>query len=202
MSGCYVGIDPGIANMAIVATNDQGEVLDSVLFKPEGTGGERYLNLYTHLHTFVYTSRPDIVIVEGHSFGSEYSRETMGAARCIVDMVLWSTNRKAPIVIQPQTLKKFVQAKKKDQIRLEVFKRWGVELGSEHECDAYVLSQIGRHLYVRSETDQLPKYQAEVLDKISENQWAPPTASKSSRTTTNPSSRSRPRRIRRPSPAP
>ena len=50
-------------------------------------------------------------------------------------------------MVAPQALKKFVTGKgnvKKDQMKLAVFKRWGVEFPTTDETDAYALAQWGQ----------------------------------------------------------
>ena len=75
--------------------------------------------------------------------------------------------RQPYIVVPPARLKKFACGKgnaKKDEVRLEVYKRWGFEAPSNDEVDAYVLARIGL-AYLGYDTD-LIKPQLEVIQAL------------------------------------
>lgn len=57
----------------------------------------------------------------------------------------------SPIVlVAPQSLKKFIGAKKKDEMRLGVFQKWHVQFKTNDEVDAYALRKIGEAIFDRS----------------------------------------------------
>lgn len=205
-----IGIDQSLTASGLVAIDiETCEVVHSFVLRSK-PGPDRYTKIYEAYIAFfilmVDTLGHEVVQVvrENHAFSSKYGREAMGAAAAIADMAIWDKFNKAAPEVVIQQLKKFAGKgnMKKDEVRLAIYKKWGVEFKSNDECDAYVLARIARGLYV-GPADHLA-YEQEVLAKIKDNQWAPqqtPT-SQSSRSKMDPSSESRTRRVRRRSPEP
>lgn len=144
----FLGIDTGLASLAIVSTRCEGGT-----WVPGGSGVQR-LHDIEMIVTEQITSRdrigrPGAVAVEGYSFGSTFNAHQMGEAGAAVRLALYSLGVKY-YDIPPQLVKKFCSGKtqsKKDEMRLAAFRRWAVDLTSEHDVDAFVLSKIAEALY-------------------------------------------------------
>ena len=58
-------------------------------------------------------------------------------------------NLRTPLVIPPMTLKKYATGKgtsKKQEMLLQIYKRWGVEFSDDNAADAYALARLsGSH---------------------------------------------------------
>jgi Holliday junction resolvasome RuvABC endonuclease subunit len=69
---------------------------------------------------------------------------------------------KTPLVVPPLTLKKYATGKgtaKKQEMLLQIYKRWGVEFSDDNAADAYALARLAGGLTI-------DKVEAEVVDKI------------------------------------
>ncbi len=114
---------------------------------PLGEGIERLQNILCALRDLGLYEQ-DLVVIEGYSFASKMGGHQLGELGGVIRYSLW-LERRPFIVVAPTTLKKFVGGKgnlKKDEMRLETWKRWQAEFRSEHEVDAFGLSKIGEAL--------------------------------------------------------
>lgn len=93
------------------------------------------------LATLLESAKPDIVLMENYGFASN-SLVPQAEVKGLLKMVLRQMDY-AWIGVAPNTLKKFVGAKQKEDIKLMAFKLWGFEHKSNDVVDAYVLSRIG-----------------------------------------------------------
>lgn len=69
------------------------------------------------------------------------------------------------VIVAPTSLKKFVTgsgASKKDVMLIETYKRYGVSIVNDNECDSYGLAQIGLAL-LGGNTKETTQFQEEVL---------------------------------------
>jgi len=69
------------------------------------------------------------------------------------------------IIVAPTSLKKFITgngAAKNDVMLMETFKRYGVTILDDNECDAYGLAQVGLAL-LNGNSKSTTKLQEEVL---------------------------------------
>lgn len=88
------------------------------------------------------------VLIEDYAFGANDSGARYVAEfRGLLNFYLSKLDGE-PIIVEPnvQQLKKFVTGKantKKEFMRVEAYKRWGVEFDSNDEVDAYGLYRIG-----------------------------------------------------------
>ena len=87
-----------------------------------------------------------LVFIEGYSYGS-FNTEVLAQLGGIVKLEIYKMTGIAPIIVSPNTLKKFVlgsgKGQAKDAIKLGVYKRWGVEFKTDDETDAYALARLG-----------------------------------------------------------
>lgn len=153
MSVTVLGIDPSLNSTGLCwgyGPNDRNT--DRLHYSPE-TGEtktvigrvNRLNNLTFQLEEFLDYNKPDYVMIEQYAYsktnGGEHLAEFGGILRCrladITDQI---------VEVGPTQLKKFALGKssgKKEQILMNVYKRWGVECETSDEADAYVLYRIG-----------------------------------------------------------
>lgn len=117
---------------------------------------ERCSQLQEGLAKLLEAYSPQIVTIEGYSYGSHHNAALMvefglAARLAILDWAktkkLFGAVSKKPRLfeVSPSTLKKFVLGKgvgKKEQVMMQTFKRWGYEAQTNNLADAYVLARI------------------------------------------------------------
>lgn len=74
---------------------------------------------------------------------------------------------RTPLQVPPMTLKKYATGKgtaKKQEMLLQIYKRWGVEFNDDNAADAYALARVaGKHA--------IDKIEQEVIDKLSDPKY-------------------------------
>lgn len=89
---------------------------------------------------------PELIAVEGYSFGSKNAREQMGELGGIIRVALYEAGW--PYVLVPPTLlKQFCTGKgnaQKNEMMRAVFKRWQYEAVDDNDADAKALAELGR----------------------------------------------------------
>lgn len=144
-----LGIDPGMASIGM-ALIDAGEFVRSWEFKTpaDWARGERLSILGHHLRGVVDVARADIVSLEGYALGARFGREQMGEVGGVIRYVLREHYGCEAAVWQVKSAWKTVfgsGVQAKDTIRLQVFQRYGVDLKTTHEVDAFVVA-MAEHL--------------------------------------------------------
>ncbi len=110
----------------------------------------------------------DLVVVEGLAFAVRHTTSVMqlAALHYGIRMALEMEGKKIIIAV-PSQVKKFGTGKgtaKKEEMMLEVYKRYGFSFSSNDLADAFILSMIGRNLM--EESKDLTKPQKEVLKAL------------------------------------
>ena len=111
--------------------------------------------------------QPSLVVMEGLSFGSnDPSAQQRAWLHWAVRLNMW--RRTMPFqVVSPSSLKKFAAGAgnaKKEQMMLEVFKRWNVTAADNNQADAAALAYLGATLTGLRECDN--QAQREVIAKL------------------------------------
>lgn len=93
----------------------------------------------------------DIVVIEGYSFGSEYSGERLGEMGGVVRLGLWQMRPRPHVMeVPPKKLKKFATGNgnaTKAMMLEHAQKRLGYGRSSDDEADALWLLQAALHYY-------------------------------------------------------
>jgi Holliday junction resolvasome RuvABC endonuclease subunit len=109
------------------------------------------------------------IAMEGTVLASQ-SALVLGELSATVKLTLWNffdDHLKTPLQIPPMTLKKYATGKgtaKKQEMLLQIYKRWGIEFNDDNAADAYSLARLaGGHAISAIETqivEQIkdPKY--------------------------------------------
>ena len=166
-----VGIDASLTGTAICVAED-GKVKKDWVITTDKKGVERLCFIEKELisilnHCASYQLRINLCIIEGYSFASRGNALIqMGELGGIIRKLLYELNI-SYLEITPQSLKKFATGKvnsKKDEVMLQVYKKWGHECTNSDQADAYVLAKMAYHIYNQTDED-LNKYQIEALIK-------------------------------------
>jgi Holliday junction resolvasome RuvABC endonuclease subunit len=160
---CFVGIDQSLTGFAVtfLGTDDKYRTL---VYKGEGTGIVRLVNIYTWLSKELYKYKILDVAIESPvkmSHSAIISGELFGLVR----MCLYDQGRLAPIQVPPTMLKKYVTGKgtgvQKNQMLLQVYKKWGIEFTDDNAADSYGIARI-----VSKKADNA--YEKEIINKLSD----------------------------------
>jgi len=109
----------------------------------------------------------NLVLIENSSFASRNSIFILAELAGVVKYIIYNKLSKNILLVSPTTLKKWatgVGKGKKDQIRLGVYKKYGIEFKTDDEIDAFVLADIGLQLI--APTREFKKYEIECLNSI------------------------------------
>jgi crossover junction endodeoxyribonuclease RuvC len=69
----------------------------------------------------------------------------LGELAAIVKLALYEREKIFPLQVSPMTLKKFAAGKgnaKKQEMLLQMYKRWGVEFNDDNAADSYALARL------------------------------------------------------------
>lgn len=143
-----LGLDLSLVSTGYVLLDDGGDPA-SALLTWHGAVGSKDLRDVERLAMFdkwirkaIIENRLDHVAVEGYSFASVSHHHAIGELGGIIKLAVHQA-RITLHVIPPSTWKKALCGKgnlKKDQVRLELFKRYGVEFSSQDTLDAWAVA--------------------------------------------------------------
>jgi Holliday junction resolvasome RuvABC endonuclease subunit len=164
--GSYVGIDQSYSGFAITAIDASDNYYTEVK-KLDGIGVERLHKARAFLLGFLDTFHVEAIAIEGYAFGSQMANmagELGGMIRlALFDKYRFQTEEAAfPLVVPPTSLKKYITGKgrvDKNQVLLQVYKKWGVEFTDDNAADSYGLARIARNCHDF-------EYEIEVYEKL------------------------------------
>ncbi|MBW2559181.1 MAG: crossover junction endodeoxyribonuclease RuvC [Deltaproteobacteria bacterium] len=111
--------------------------------------------------------KPEVLVIEGLAFMARNTTALVQLSALNYMVRHEAYKRSIPFyVVAPTSLKKFITGKgnsQKDQMMLETYKRYGVSILDNNECDAYGLARIG---YAMTGKDKIISLQQEVLDLL------------------------------------
>lgn len=157
----YVGVDPS-TKTGIVILDKHGELIDALEITAQGKDPGRMAEIIYQTGENIEPN--DFVAIEGFGFASQ-SGFLLGGIGWGIRLEMYSQNVQY-IEVAPTALKKFAGVKgnaKKDELAVEIFKRWGFEHKSDNVRDAYVLAQLARAYLGHM---QMTKFQQEVMEVI------------------------------------
>jgi crossover junction endodeoxyribonuclease RuvC len=110
-----------------------------------------------------------LVVLEGYAF-SRVNLTHLGEVVGVVKVALWEAGIPSLVQLTPGGLKKFVSGRgnaKKDEMRLEAFKRFGFEAKTQDEVEAVCLAWAGRYWLAKAEGDPfIPVSHVAALEKM------------------------------------
>ncbi len=190
MSELFVGIDPGLASMTMLAYSPEWGVVDWC--KPKATqgkiplGGVDRLSFIMHSIKWWITevSRKGTIAhigLEGYAPHAEFQREAAGESSAVIRLALvgfWGLDKLVayPTIVAPTQLKKFTIGKGsgagtgKEDMKLHAYKRWGCELTDNNAVDAYALARVVHALHCPGEP--VTAFQQDVLSTlVAHTEW-------------------------------
>jgi crossover junction endodeoxyribonuclease RuvC len=139
-----MGLDLSLTSTGLVVLAE-GPMLNSKAIKSKENTERRLIDIKDQIEREMLEYEPNLVVLEGYAMLANGRITALAELGGVVKASLYV--RKQPfIVVPPARVKKFATGKgnaNKDEVRLWVYKRWGVELKTNDEIDAYVLAQIG-----------------------------------------------------------
>lgn len=177
-----IGIDQSLTGFAVAAVSvAHPEQYEIWVYKSPYSGVERLLDIQNWLQEkFVFLDEQghDVqnAAIEGSVLAS-HSALKLGELAALVKITLYdmmifeNPDVAVPLQIPPMTLKKYATGKgnaKKQEMMLQIYKRWGVELNDDNAADAYALARLaaGSHTteIEKAVVDQIkdPKYRDQI----------------------------------------
>jgi Holliday junction resolvasome RuvABC endonuclease subunit len=101
---------------------------------------------------------------------SSHSALVLGELSATVKLLLWNffdDHLKTPLQIPPMTLKKYATGKgtaKKQEMLLQMYKRWGVEFNDDNAADAYALARLAGG-------NAISAFEAQIVEQIKDPKY-------------------------------
>jgi crossover junction endodeoxyribonuclease RuvC len=178
-----IGIDSSATAFGLAALSlDDGSAYAWV-HKSKLTGVERLADIDSWLRTTLSTlklrsSAVEIAVMEAYGFASQKAH-TIGEVGGVAKLALHRTfgpNHPArdTLPVAPNTLKKFTTGSgnaEKSDMKLAIFRKWGVEFKDDNQADAFALCKVGAAL-ISGVTGHA--YESDVIKNL-ERQWVRPS---------------------------
>jgi Holliday junction resolvasome RuvABC endonuclease subunit len=150
-----IGIDQSLTGFALsVVSVEFPKEHKTWVYKSEFRGVQRLADIQNWLQDqwaifYVEGWTVKDVAMEGTVLAS-HSALALGELSATVKLALWEKSI-IPLQIPPMTLKKYASGKgtaKKQEMLLQIYKRWGVEFNDDNAADAYALARLasGAHI--------------------------------------------------------
>jgi Holliday junction resolvasome RuvABC endonuclease subunit len=149
-----VGIDQSYSGFGITILNvDDKSQYGTLVFKAEQMHIDRLVWVQDKLSKVIRplaVNKDSITVaMEGYAFGTTMAH-MLGELGAIVKLTCYNEldgfDGKYPYIIPPTTLKKYITGKgtgvQKNQILLNVYKKWGVEFNDDNAADSYALAML------------------------------------------------------------
>lgn len=145
-----IGIDQSLTGFALSAVSIESPNLHKTwVYKSEFRGIQRLVDIYNWLDSKIFEFQYygwtiKDAAMEGTVLAS-HSALALGELSAVVKLVLWYRLVEPPLQIPPMTLKKYASGKgtsKKQEMLLQIYKRWGVEFNDDNAADAYALARL------------------------------------------------------------
>ena len=142
------GIDPSLTHTAVCSGDGREWRMECFSSKNRGDDVvgriRRFEGIVFDIDAHLAQVKPDLILIEGYSFGSKYSRELLGEYG---GLIRWHCVDRTPNVFEvaPHCLKKFATGKgsgKKELVAAQIALRWKVDFKSSDEYDAYALYRM------------------------------------------------------------
>ena len=163
----FIGIDQSYSGFAITSIVKDGRYHTEV-YEGQGRGVDRLINIQRFLGNYLeYSENVENVAIEGYAYGSQMAHmagELGGMVKIELKHWFWETpDAMYPLIVVPAQVKKFVTGKgqgvQKNQILMQVYKKWGIEFDNDNAADSYALARIAAGM-----ADL--EYEKEILEKL------------------------------------
>jgi len=158
-----LGIDQSLSGFAMTALNiDRPEAYETWVYKSEHRGVRRLADIKWWLENkfdFLETNghRVEAIAMEAPVMASPSTlplAELSGVIRLAIwdyfdenkySIIPFEEHLRKPYLIPPMTLKKYAAGKgnaKKQEVLLQIYKRWGIEFNDDNAADSYALARL------------------------------------------------------------
>lgn len=176
----WIGLDPSYSGFGLICLVEKGESSGPAFmeglydFSPAGAGegAARLSEIHRALRQIFINLDCEFnvraVAVEGYAPNAKFHREVLGELGGIVRLAAFNVlgpTCGAPITVGISAVKKFATGRgnaAKDDMKLAVYKKWGVEFASHDLADAYTIARIARAITVGTDV----QYEQAVLDVL------------------------------------
>ncbi len=152
-----IGIDQSLTGFALTVLNTEDPShYETWVYKSPHSGVKRLNDIRFWLSGKLMT-----LALAGHSFSdvamegtvlASQSALVLGELSATVKLALWdlfedspAEHCRVPLQIPPMTLKKYAAGKgnaKKQEMLLQIYKRWGIEFNDDNAADSYALARL------------------------------------------------------------
>jgi Holliday junction resolvasome RuvABC endonuclease subunit len=167
-----VGVDPSATGTGLAALSlDGGLVSSACLNRIKGTGVDRLVAVQEAFSSWLnlIRARPIHFVMENYGFGIRESQPhklgEIGGAIKLVLAARYPSPIRYPTLPAGSQVKKYCLGKgtgAKSEMLKGVYKKWGADLKTDDEADAYTLAQIGLGLFNGAEL----QYEKDVLQAL------------------------------------
>lgn len=158
-SQVFMGIDQSYSGFAIALIFDSSYHVE--VYKSDLRGTDRLRDIQAYLENILDSYQVQDVAMEGYAYGVQMAHMA-GELGGMVKLTLLQKGI-YPLIVAPSMLKKYVTGKgtgvQKNQMLLNIYKKWGIEFTDDNAADAYALAKMASGA---SET----AYEKEVLKKL------------------------------------
>ncbi len=157
-----MGIDPSLTGCGLVLiSGGQLKVAQTVGTSAKDLRGMRLEQISEGVAKFIESYMPDFVAMEGYSFGSKFNREEMGEVGGVIKLTLWAASIE-PIIWPNYSWKQAVLGKgkgktKKEDLKLPVFQKFGVDLADMNQVEAFCVAMAEHLAQAKPELRPVPK---------------------------------------------
>ncbi len=166
-----LGLDLSLVGTGVILL-ENGVIKKRKLIKSKPSGDKpideliRIKKIVAEIEFIIGEDIPTIAVIEGLAFMARNTSALVQlSALNYMTRALLADYNVPFVIVAPTSLKKFVTGNggsKKDVLLIETYKRWGVSITNDNECDAYGLAQVGLSLLGGNSKDTNMK-QEEVL---------------------------------------
>jgi crossover junction endodeoxyribonuclease RuvC len=146
--GFFIGIDPSLTGTGVVVVDKEANIRSQYLLTTSSKTlmEKRMISLWDDVWEILYLYKSDNPVhIEGIAFAARGASIAEMAALNYYFRIRMTLNNVAFKVIPSTVLKKFITGKgnvKKEQMLLQVYKKFGVEFHDNNLCDAYCLCRM------------------------------------------------------------
>lgn len=163
-SKVFMGIDQSYSGFAVALIFESSYRVE--VYKSELKGTDRLKDIQRYLREIIAGYEVQDVAMEGYAYGVQMAHMA-GELGGMVKLTLLEYGI-YPLIVAPSMLKKYVTGKgtgvQKNQMLLNIYKKWGIEFTDDNAADAYALAKLASG---GAET----AYEKEVVKKLQDGKF-------------------------------
>lgn len=140
-----IGLDLSLSGTGMVTATTQ----ECIKTEPEmGEKPVRWVHIRDRIVAAALRECPDLIVIEDLPTNAKFGGADLGPVHGVVRTALHEMGHR-PLLIPPGSLKKFVLGKgvgSKADIRMGIFKRYGLDITNDNTADAFGLMALGLYL--------------------------------------------------------